>query len=111
MSVTIRIQDDHDPRHELNISTASFATLWSALGLEMADAEGNWCGRIDGRILLERCRTTPPELVVRAERCDPADRVTILHGGISYAQATRYLGLVRLLAAVAAKREAPLVWY
>ena len=106
MSVTIRINGDPNPKNQLNLTNRNFATLWAALGLEHEPV-----GEIDPRPVAERCRSTPPELLVRASRTEAGNGPTLVDCGISYRQAARYLAILNLLANVAARREEKLIWY
>lgn len=102
---------------EMNIASANFITLWSALGLEV-DKEDP-CGHCDGRQIIDALERVMPELMVRTNHVEVTHKVTpdgsaehinTFTFGIDLIKAQRYIKDLREIAEEAIKREEPVYW-
>lgn len=86
---------------EANISNGNFCTIWNALGLQW-----DHCGEVDGQVLLDAVLKTGPEFLVRCLRTEGGNNggCMIIHVGIDYERALRYLKTLKEIATEAINR-------
>lgn len=89
-------------RFEMNVANGNFDTLWSALGLDLADR----CGSMDGRVLQAAVRCADEALIVR----EGTREQNYIDCGIGQGQAASYLARLMEIAVEAERREELVVW-
>lgn len=90
-----------------NLSNDNFSMLWNALALPF-----DWCGSIDGRLVLDAVRCFDSSLLLReTQTSKKKGRIRCINMGVHEEQAERYLDSLRKIAEEATRREEKIGWY